>query len=580
MQKFYWPSSYNHRDSATDNSQYEQWRPAPPYPPLSLPINTTHFGAPVQVNIEKNDTTQCGTSVQVNIRKNDPTQNGRTAQVNIGKRDTTQYEPPEHVNITKIDTSNNNPPVQVNIRNSGTALQANMRKNDTTYPTHTSGRHTVVRLGGGQSVTHCKVTGEELYSTPAIPPVRLRQDGKAGQRLAQKNKTWNQNTLSQAEYEYGIGVERGQGKRQSVQNFQFFKHNYENVYDDTYNIATTAEELENLSFTSRKSVNESDTKVQGSIRQTPRSRKRVRAPNVVFRSKSCDRGGVGTALLDNLSCISRSGRTSPSDSLACQNGEKDWEKDPSGPAQSLAQRLRGRLVYVNKKMNQIRSRSAERLRGCTSAVRSEVIAVDQTRTRPVQANTACVYSGPFIGQARAVVDCVPSPYDRDALPFAKDDLIDIIAMNAGGLWRGRCRDRVGNFKFVNVEILPTRSRRRSRSRSLRRIKRKPGTVAEVMKVLNMDEHLPVFVLNGYEDLTLFKDLDDEELDYLGISDETQREKLIAMAELLFPDNATEGSDNDPESNDMDSESGVADLNSDSSLNSDNSFQLKNTGRRK
>jgi hypothetical protein len=147
-------------------------------------------------------------------------------------------------------------------------------------------------------------------------------------------------------------------------------------------------------------------------------------------------------------------------------------------------------------MNLIRSRSLERLRGCTSAVRSEVIAVDQRRARAVKTDTASEFSGPVLGQARAVVDCVPSPYDRDALPFSKDDLIDIIAMKAGGLWRGRCGHRVGTFKFVNVEILPTRSRRRSRSRSLRRIKRKPGTVAEVMRALNMEKYLPVFVLNG------------------------------------------------------------------------------------
>ena len=113
-------------------------------------------------------------------------------------------------------------------------------------------------------------------------------------------------------------------------------------------------------------------------------------------------------------------------------------QDPCSPAESLAHRLRGRLEYVNKKMSLIRSRSLERLRGCTSAVRSEVIAVDKTRTRPVEADTACVYSGPVLGQARAVVDCVPSPYDKDALPFSKDDMIDFIAMTAGGLWRGKC----------------------------------------------------------------------------------------------------------------------------------------------
>ena len=73
----------------------------------------------------------------------------------------------------------------------------------------------------------------------------------------------------------------------------------------------------------------------------------------------------------------------------------------------------------------------------------------------------------FAFQARAVVDYLPSPYDRDALRFSKeiwckalklmhskrdaelqDDIIDIIAMNASGLWRGACAGRVGNFKFV------------------------------------------------------------------------------------------------------------------------------------
>ena len=89
----------------------------------------------------------------------------------------------------------------------------------------------------------------------------------------------------------------------------------------------------------------------------------------------------------------------------------------------------------------------------------------------------------------------------------------------------------------------------------------------------MEEHLPVFVLNGYEDLTLFKDLDDEELDYLGISDQKQREKLIAMAELLFPDNANANDEiddnNNGESDDASSESCVADVNGDTSVTSSN-----------
>ena len=38
--------------------------------------------------------------------------------------------------------------------------------------------------------------------------------------------------------------------------------------------------------------------------------------------------------------------------------------------------------------------------------------------------------------------------------FQRGDLIEIISMNPSGLWKGKCAARVGNFKFINVEILP------------------------------------------------------------------------------------------------------------------------------
>ena len=41
-----------------------------------------------------------------------------------------------------------------------------------------------------------------------------------------------------------------------------------------------------------------------------------------------------------------------------------------------------------------------------------------------------------------------------AFPFQRGDLIEIISMNPSGLWKGKCATRVGNFKFINVEILP------------------------------------------------------------------------------------------------------------------------------
>jgi hypothetical protein len=84
-------------------------------------------------------------------------------------------------------------------------------------------------------------------------------------------------------------------------------------------------------------------------------------------------------------------------------------------------------------------------------------------------------------------------------------------MNASGLWRGRCQGKIGNFKFINVEILPAAREggRKSRSSSLKRRARRrqltrPRTVQELLRRLNMEEHIPVFVLNGYENLSLFQ----------------------------------------------------------------------------
>ena len=39
----------------------------------------------------------------------------------------------------------------------------------------------------------------------------------------------------------------------------------------------------------------------------------------------------------------------------------------------------------------------------------------------------------FLGHAKAIVDYTPSPYDRDALRFKKDDIIDIIR-DGGERW--------------------------------------------------------------------------------------------------------------------------------------------------
>ena len=53
--------------------------------------------------------------------------------------------------------------------------------------------------------------------------------------------------------------------------------------------------------------------------------------------------------------------------------------------------------------------------------------------------------------ATAVKDCVPSPYDMEALAFRKGDIIKVTEMNVNGLWRGLCRGKKGTFKFIDVK---------------------------------------------------------------------------------------------------------------------------------
>ncbi|XP_046392238.1 uncharacterized protein LOC124160425 [Ischnura elegans] len=138
-------------------------------------------------------------------------------------------------------------------------------------------------------------------------------------------------------------------------------------------------------------------------------------------------------------------------------------------------------------------------------------------------------------KARAIVDYTPSPYDTDALKFKKGEIIDILAMNASGLWRGHLNGRIGTFKFINVEpVIESRGqwRRGGQSRGGGSERGRPRSVEELLQRINLEEHISVFVLNGYEDLELFKDLEEEDLDYLGICDAEHRAKILTAVELL------------------------------------------------
>ncbi|XP_076682369.1 uncharacterized protein LOC143376209 isoform X2 [Andrena cerasifolii] len=144
--------------------------------------------------------------------------------------------------------------------------------------------------------------------------------------------------------------------------------------------------------------------------------------------------------------------------------------------------------------------------------------------------------GPVLCRARALVDYTPSPYDKEALKFKKGDIIEVVQMNKSGLWKGVFHNRIGHFKFINVEILNDRVPRRGepdgRGKWGQRYRQKPGSVQELLQRMNLQEHIPVFVLNGYEDLELFREIEPADLDYLRIHQPEHRAKILTAVQLL------------------------------------------------
>ncbi|XP_051510982.1 SAM and SH3 domain-containing protein 1-like isoform X2 [Myxocyprinus asiaticus] len=144
------------------------------------------------------------------------------------------------------------------------------------------------------------------------------------------------------------------------------------------------------------------------------------------------------------------------------------------------------------------------------------------------------YRGPFCGRARVHTDFTPSPYDTDSLKLKRGDVIDIISKPPMGTWMGLLNNKVGTFKFIYVDVLAEEEEKPKRAVRRRRKGRppKPSSVEELLERINLKEHMPTFLFNGYEDLDTFKLLEEEDLDELNIRDPQHRAVLLTAVELL------------------------------------------------
>ncbi|XP_035171289.1 SAM domain-containing protein SAMSN-1-like isoform X2 [Oxyura jamaicensis] len=143
------------------------------------------------------------------------------------------------------------------------------------------------------------------------------------------------------------------------------------------------------------------------------------------------------------------------------------------------------------------------------------------------------YSGPFCGRAKVHTDFTPSPYDTDSLKIKKGDIIDIICKTPMGIWTGMLNNKVGNFKFIYVDIILEEEAAPKKIKAHRVSKRtKPKTLQELLECVHLQEYTSTLLLNGYETLEDLKDLQESHLIELNISNPEDRTRLLSAIENL------------------------------------------------
>merc|ERR1719295_286184 len=135
-------------------------------------------------------------------------------------------------------------------------------------------------------------------------------------------------------------------------------------------------------------------------------------------------------------------------------------------------------------------------------------------------------------EAIALKDCHPSPYDRQALAFRRGDRIEVMRMGPTGIWRGRCRGREGNFKFIDVRTEKQPNKKRTMEASPTRRISRSQSVTDLLSSMSLENLTSVFVLNGYDTAEDIEQLCEEDLEYLGITGEETREILLDTARQL------------------------------------------------
>ncbi|XP_004842259.1 SAM domain-containing protein SAMSN-1 [Heterocephalus glaber] len=155
------------------------------------------------------------------------------------------------------------------------------------------------------------------------------------------------------------------------------------------------------------------------------------------------------------------------------------------------------------------------------------------------------YSGPLCGRARVHTDFTPSPYDTDSLKIKKGDIIDIICKTPMGIWTGMLNNKVGNFKFIYVDIISEEEAAPKKIKAHRRSKsEKPMSLQVFLEKIHLQEYTSTLLLNGYEILEDLKDIKESHLIELNIANPEDRMRLLSAAESLLDEEIIEEEENE------------------------------------
>ncbi|KAG7489538.1 A disintegrin and metalloproteinase with thrombospondin motifs 3 [Solea senegalensis] len=124
------------------------------------------------------------------------------------------------------------------------------------------------------------------------------------------------------------------------------------------------------------------------------------------------------------------------------------------------------------------------------------------------------------------------------------DIINIISKPPMGIWTGMLNNKVGNFKFIYVDILVEKEEEEKEEEAPKIRQQKickkprPKTLLELLERLNLEEYASALLLNGYQTVEDLMHLQEKHLIELNVKDPEHRQKLLAAAEYHY----TEGDD--------------------------------------